>query len=213
MQIDIWLDYMCPFCFIGEKRFLRALDLLEDEVPVEIKFHSFELNKDAERVEGIDYCERLAEKYGKSYEEAQKVVDNMVAMAKDVGLDYHFESITPCNSFVAHRLTHYAMTEGLELEMAETLFSAYLCESKDISDRETLVVAASSVGLDASLVSKVLDEGTFSHAVREDERVAARMGIHSVPFFLIDGKYGIAGAQPVEVFQKTFEGILEGSID
>lgn len=144
-----------------------------------------------------------------SIAQAKANTDNMVQMAKSIGLDYQMETMVLTNTFDAHRLAMFAKNKGLMNEMTDRLLRAYYTESKHIGDHETLIGLAAEVGLDRDQVAKMLASDEMSDAVRADEQEAANLGINSIPFFLINKKYAVTGAQSEEVFIQTIEQVLE----
>lgn len=200
MRIEIWSDYMCPFCYIGKRRFEEALESFPHKDQVEVIYRSYELNPNAPRDTDQTTYDSLANKYGMSVQEAKSMTENVVAQARTVGLSYDFDVIKPTNSFDAHRVTHYAAEQGKAKEMTEVLFSAYFEKGEHIGSREVLIRLAGEVGIDPKQTAKMLEESTYAEEVRSDERQGADLGIQGVPFFVIDRKYGISGAQPLQVF-------------
>jgi predicted DsbA family dithiol-disulfide isomerase len=152
--------------------------------------------------------EMLAKKYGMSLEQAKANTQNMVQMAKEAGLDYRLDTLILTNTFDAHRLTLFAKAEGLMEEMTERILRAYFTESKHIGDHETLAELAAEVGLDKGAVERMLAGDEMAEAVREDQRTAAKYGITAVPFYLIDKKYALTGAQPTELFIQALERVI-----
>lgn len=205
MKIDVWSDYQCPFCYIGKRRLEEALLSFSHRDEVETVFRSFELSPDAERdIEG-DMHSVLAAKYGMSRDEAKAASAQVAAQAKQIGLTYHFDTLIPTNSLDAHRLTHFAAKHGKMEAMSERLFKAYFTDSLHLGDRETLAVLAAEIGLDSQEVKEMLAGGEFTKEVRADEQEASRLGVRGVPFFVINRKYAISGAQPLEVFQEALQ--------
>jgi predicted DsbA family dithiol-disulfide isomerase len=152
--------------------------------------------------------ENLAKKYGMSIAQAKASTQNVVRMAKEVGLEYHMDTLILTNTFDAHRLTMYAKTKGFMNEMTERIFRAYFTESKHIGDHQTLTELAVEVGLNREAVEKMLASDEMAEAVRADERTAQQYGITGVPFFLINKKYALTGAQPTRVFVQALEKIM-----
>ena len=152
--------------------------------------------------------ETLAKKYGMSHDQAKANLDNVVNMAKEAGLDYHMETLIQTNTFDAHRLTMYAKTKGLMKEMTERILYAYFTESKHIGDYETLTELAVEVGLDREEVRNMLANNEMADAVNHDKQTARQYGISSVPFFLINKKYAITGAQPTEAFVQSLQKVI-----
>jgi predicted DsbA family dithiol-disulfide isomerase len=152
--------------------------------------------------------EMLAKKYGMSIEQAKANTQNVERMAKEVGLDYHFDTLILTNTFDAHRLTMFAKTHGLMSEMTERILHAYYTESKHIGDQDTLVQLAEEVGLNGDEVRKMLESDDMSEAVRADEQEAKQLGIRSIPFFLVNRKYAITGAQTTDAFVNSLQQIM-----
>jgi predicted DsbA family dithiol-disulfide isomerase len=202
MKIEIWSDVVCPWCYIGKRRLERALE--DHAEPVEIVWRSFELDPSAPREPLDKLDEALAEKYGTSVDEARAMMDGMARTAAEEGLELNFDRARRGNTLDAHRLLHFAASRGLQSEMKERLFRAYMTEGRAISDREQLALLAADVGLDADEVRGVLETDRFEQDVRRDQARARQIGIRGVPFFVLDGRLAVSGAQPAHVF----EGVL-----
>jgi len=205
MKIEVWSDYLCPFCYIGKRKFENALVQFPHRDSVEVVFRSFELGPDAPRDPGISMDQILTSKYGMSLEQAKAANDNVASQAQTVGLTYHFDTMIPTNSFDAHRLTHYAAAQGKANEMQERLFQAYFTDSLHIGDRETLAQLGAETGLDRNEVSAMLASDQYAQDVRADEQEGSQLGIKGVPFFVINRKYAVSGAQPSEVFLEALQ--------
>jgi predicted DsbA family dithiol-disulfide isomerase len=205
LKVEIWSDVVCPWCYIGRRRFSRALELFPRGGEVDVTYRSFELNPKAARDEGSDLTTRLASKYGVSRAEAQAMNDRVVQMAAGEGLDFHLDIARPGNTFDAHRLLHLAAAEGRQADLKERLMRAYFTEGRAIGTAEVLNELATDVGVDAARTREVLGGEEFSDAVRDDERLAAQLGISGVPFFVIDRRYGISGAQAPELLAEALE--------
>ncbi|MDB5085643.1 MAG: hypothetical protein JWN30_2529 [Bacilli bacterium] len=200
MKIEIWSDFACPFCYIGKRHFEEAISQFASNEEMEVLYRSFELDPQAELNTGKSMNELLADKYGMSIQQAKEMNDQMTERAQTVGLTYHFDTLKPTNTFDAHRLTQLASKHGKMYEMAERLFKAYFTESKHLGDHETLVDLAAEVGLPKEEVLQMLTSTEYTDSVRLDEQEAQSLSIQGVPFFVIDRKYAVSGAQPVEVF-------------
>lgn len=205
MKIEVWSDFACPFCYIGKRRLEKALDLFEHRDEVEVIYRSFELDPGAPRDTESSIYELLAVKYGLSLEQAQESNQNVAQQAKADGLDYHFDTLIPTNTFDAHRLLHYAAGHGKAKEMSEHLFRAYFTDSLHIGDHEVLQKLAEETGLDGREAKVALEQGDYAEDVREDEGEARKLGIRGVPFVVIKGKFAVSGAQPVEIFQAALQ--------
>lgn len=214
LKIQIWSDIMCPFCYIGKRRIESALEQFEHKNAVEIEWKSFQLDANFVASEGDNLTEHLAEKYQKDTDWAQEMMDNMTQNAKNSGLDFHFEKAVMANSFHAHRLLHLAKKHQLGNELKELLFKAYLTDGKNIGDLETLKQLGIQVGLDAVAIDDVLQSDAYSENVKEDIEMAQKIGVQGVPFFVLDNKYAVSGAQHVETFVQTIEKVWqEGQFD
>ncbi|GGH81725.1 putative DsbA family dithiol-disulfide isomerase [Pullulanibacillus pueri] len=209
MKIEVWSDFVCPFCYIGKRRLEEALNQLPNMENIEVQFKSFELDPQAKRDYGKDIHTMLAEKFGTSYEQGKVMNDRMKEQAKEVGLTYNFDTMIPTNTFDAHRLMHFAHDHNKEAEMTERLLHAYFTESKHIGDHETLSELASEVGLDQNAVKTMLVGTDYADAVRADEQEARQLGVQGVPFFVLNRKYAISGAQPLNVFVEALQKVQQ----
>ncbi len=201
MTVEIWSDVVCPWCYIGKRRFETALSEFDHRDGVQVVWRSFELDPDAPATKGLSLDELLAKKYGMSLPEARSTNGRVTAIAAAEGLPYRLDIARPGNSFAAHRLIHLADTQGRAGAMEERLMKAYFCEGLAISDIEVLIGLAAEAGLDAGIARTALEGGGFSDDVRFDEARAAQFGITGVPFFAIEERWGISGAQPLDVFR------------
>ena len=209
IQIDIWSDIACPWCHIGKRRLEAALAQFPHREEVSITWHSFELDPNAAVSANQNSRDHLAQKYGVTPERAQDMQDNMTATAAAEGLDFHFDTLKLTNTFNAHQLVHLAATHGLQDAMKERLFRAYLEEGQHLGNTDTLVKLAEQTGLDAHEAQTALEQQTYAHAVRHDETRAHAYGINSVPFFVLNDKYGVSGAQSAEVFLSALEQVWQ----
>ncbi|MCM3132864.1 DsbA family oxidoreductase [Paenibacillus polysaccharolyticus] len=204
MKIEIWSDYVCPFCYIGKRRLESALEQFAPPNEVLIEYKSFELNPQASMYSGKSMHQILSEKHGMSLEQAKKAHAELEQQVAMMGLVYNIDQIKPTNTFDAHRLTQYAKSVGKDQELAEKLFYSYYRDAKLISDHDTLASIAESVGMNRDESIAVLhDSSKYASEVRSDEATAKQLGITGAPFFVIDRKYAISGAQPTEVFLKA----------
>jgi predicted DsbA family dithiol-disulfide isomerase len=203
MRVDIWSDVVCPWCYIGKRRFEAALARFPHQV--EVRWHAFELDPGAPTHREGSYDERLAEKYGVSVDEAAAMTANMTAVAATEGLDFRFDAARPGNTFDAHRLLHLAGERGVQDAVKERLLRATFTDGEPIADRETLVRLVAEAGLDAEEARHALEHDRFADAVRADEEQARRLGITGVPFFVVAEKYGVSGAQPADLLLQVLE--------
>ena len=209
MKVAIYSDVVCPWCAIGKRRFESAMSRFEHADEVEVEWRAFELDPNAPRRREGDYVGRLARKYGISREQAVAANENLTAMAAAEGLEFHFADAKPGNTFNAHRLLHFARGLGLQDALKERLFVAYFTEGEPIGEHDTLVLLAAEVGLDPVAVREVLESEAFAAEVRADEADAQELGVSGVPFFVVDGRFGIPGAQDAD----TILGVLNRAWD
>jgi predicted DsbA family dithiol-disulfide isomerase len=205
MKVDIWSDIRCPFCYIGKRKFETALAKFPQKDKVEVEWHSYELDpglKTQSRTLVYDY---LAKRKGISRESSIQLHRQLTETASDVGLTYNFDTTVVANSFDAHRLIQLAKINGLGDAAEERLFKAYYTEGKDISDHLTLIILGDEIGLNGKLVKQMLDGDDLADEVRYDQHQAKELGIQGVPFFVINERYGVSGAQQPEVFLETLE--------
>lgn len=205
ITIEIWSDINCPFCYIGKRHLEKALENFSDKDDVKIEWKSFELDPMANPALGANHLELLAKKYGRDIEWARQMNQNLSEMAKSSGLDFHMERLIPANSFNAHRLIHLAKLNHMQDEMKERLLKAKFVEGKNIGDIEVLKLLGIEMGLDQNELEDLYNGNRFVSDVREDEEIALELGIRGVPFFIFNKKYGVSGAQPVEVFTELLE--------
>lgn len=196
MQVEIWSDVVCPWCYIGKRRFERAVASFGH--PVEVLWRSFELDPNAPPVRPGSSLERVARKYGMTVDEAERQHQRITGLAAAEGLDYHLDRARSGRSFDAHRLLHLAAERGVQDAVKERLLAGYLQEGVAIGLPEELAPLAVSGGLDADEVAAVLAGDAYTDAVRADEAQALEVGITGVPFFVIDGRFAISGAQDPE---------------
>ncbi|MBS3681466.1 DsbA family oxidoreductase [Ornithinibacillus massiliensis] len=209
MKIEIWSDFVCPFCYIGKRRLELALHEFEYRENVQIVFRSYELYPDADAKTELSIHEFLAAKKGMPIEQAKQLNENVGKQAASVGLTYNFETMQHANTFDAHRLAKYADTKHLGTEITEKLLHAYFTDGELISDYSTLKRLATEVGLDLEEVEELLLTNRYAKRVRDDEELAEKIGVSGVPFFVFNEKYAISGAQPKEVFQEVLEKVWE----
>lgn len=207
MMVEVWSDVVCPWCYIGKRRFETALALFAHRDEVELVWRSFELDASAPPSEAGQgtYAERLASKYQCPVIEAQAMIDNMTETAAKEGLDFRFDLARPGNTFDAHRLLHLALEHGRQDELKERLDRATFTEGTPTSDHSALRALCTQVGLPEAEVNTVLTSERYSDAVRADEAQARAYGISGVPFFVIDGRYGISGAQPADAVLQALD--------
>ena len=213
MTIDIWSDVACPFCYIGKKHLEEAIQQsgLEDEIQIEWK--SFQLDPEAPKEDDRSIYQILAEKYDQTEDHARSMTKNVIAMAAQAGLDFNMDTVQPTNTMDAHRMIHYAKSKGLQDTMKEILLNAYFVRGLHLGKTETLINLAEEAGLDKGDAFKILDKGKYAEDVQSDIEMAKKVGIQGVPFFLINKKYGVSGAQPVENFSKVLDQIRREKVE
>lgn len=205
MEIHVWSDVACPWCYIGKRNLEAALaDFpLRDEVVVH--WRSFELDPDAPAERTMPMREVLARKYQMSPDQVDATQERITGVAAEVGLEYHLDDLRSGNTFDAHRLVHLGAHHGLADQVKERLLRAYFTQGKLLSDRETLVALATEVGLDPGEVRTVLTSDAYADAVRFDEAQARDNGFGGVPTFVVDGRYAVSGAQPASVLRAMLD--------
>lgn len=205
MKVEIWSDVMCPFCYIGKKRFEDALKQFPNANDVQVEWKSYQLNPGLKTDTSKNLNQFLAEHKGISVEKAAEMNAYVTKMAADSGLEYHLEKAIPANSFDAHRISHLAKKSGVQNELEQLLFEAYFTEGKNTADHQVLRDLAVKAGCTESEVNAVLNSDQFTSDVHRDAEEAQEIGVRGVPFFVFDRKYAVSGAQPVEAFLKTME--------
>jgi predicted DsbA family dithiol-disulfide isomerase len=201
VNIEIWSDVVCPWCYIGKRRLEQALADFEHADEVEITWRSFQLNPEAPVGEAIPTRQYLTDRFGP---QAAQMTDRVAAIAKEEGLDFDFERALTVNTFDAHRLLHLAAAEGVQDRAKERLLQAHFTEGADLSDPDTLVALLKEAGVSEDRARAVVENpDEYAKDVDADIEEARALGANGVPFFVIDRKYGISGAQPVEVFRQA----------
>jgi predicted DsbA family dithiol-disulfide isomerase len=205
MRIEIWSDVICPWCYIGKRRFEAALAAFPHKEEVTVVWRSFELDTKSPSRYSETLIEMLARNYHVSLHEAENMNARVSSLATEVGLDYRLNEARPGNTFDAHRLLHLAASRQMGDRAMERLMHAYFSEALPVGDRAALANLAPEFGISSNEALAMFESDAFVEAVRADETRASALGISGVPFFVIDGKIGISGAQPVEVFAKALK--------
>lgn len=206
MKIDIWTDIVCPFCYLGRRRFETALQRFEHRDEVEVQWHSFELDRNADPVAQDDLPTHIATKYRTTRAAAIAQHEQLAEQFREVGIEFDWQAARRGNTFDAHRLVHLAAdADGPQAAsfVHERLMKAYFTDGVAIGDPDALVALAPELGLDPEAVRAMLDSDDYGNHVRSDEATAKMLGIDAVPFFVLDRRYGVSGAQPVEVFEQA----------
>ena len=203
LPVEIWSDVVCPWCYIGKRRFEKAVAQFGH--PVDVVWRSYELNPGSPPLRDGSNVERIARKYGITVERAAAQYERITQLASAEGLDYHLDRARSGSSFDAHRLVHLARDHGIQDAVKERLLAGYLEEGVAIGLRGELAPLAVAAGLDADAVDAVLTGDAYGDAVRADQARAIELGITGVPFFVIDGRFAIPGAQDPETILTTLD--------
>lgn len=201
MIIDIWSDVVCPWCFIGKRRLEKALSLFDHRDDVVIRHRAFQLQPDIDTTRPTKAY--LAEKYRMAPSQVEEMQANVCAIADGEGLCYNLDETLSGNTFDAHRLLLWAETINKQDELLEVMYSAYFEKSQPLFSHEDLIKVSATAGINEDEVKAILQSEDFSDQVEEDRALASQLGATGVPFFVIDMKYGISGAQPLEAFTQT----------
>jgi len=201
MKVQVWSDFVCPFCYIGQRHLENAIK--EVDPSIEIEFMSYELDPNHVDNLEVSMAQELANKYGMSLEEAHANNDRVKGMAEQAGLHYNFETMKHSNTFKAHKLFQFAKAQGKGNELSEILMDAYFSKGAYLNDESELIELASQAGIDKETAQSVLDNDDFGLKVRQDEQHAASLGVKGVPHFVIDDQVFLSGAQPVETFKQA----------
>lgn len=200
MKVEIWSDVMCPFCYIGKRHFEQAIEKLPFKNEIELDWKSFQLNPEYHNTNKETVYDYLSRSKGMPVEQAKQMTKQVVDMAANAGLTIDFDKNIPANTFNAHRLIHLAAKHNLQDLAEEKLFEAHFVNSKNIGETDVLVDLAVEIGLDKAEAVAVLNSDQFAEAVRYDIYESQNLGIRGVPYFVMDRKYGVSGAQPVQAF-------------
>ena len=203
--VEIWSDIVCPFCYLGKRKFEAALEQFPERNQVRIVWKSFQLNPDVMTDTSITVYEHLSRSKGISEDVARQMAEGVTERAREVGLHYDFDKAVVANTFKAHCLLHLAKEKGLQNEMKERLLKAYFIEGKNVDDTEILVNTGIEIGLNGAEIREKLNAEEYRAAVQEDMDLAQRFGIRGVPFFVFDRKYAVSGAQESNVFLQTLQ--------
>jgi predicted DsbA family dithiol-disulfide isomerase len=203
IKVDIWSDVQCPWCYIGKRKFEAAAAQFDGDV--EVEYHSFELAPDTPvDFDGtpVDY---LSQHKGIMPDQIEMMLDRVTSIAASVGLDYDYDHVHQTNTIKAHELLHFAKANGMQLEMKERLLKAYFVDGRHVGRVPDLADLAAEIGLDREAVVRSLESNEYLADVKADVAQAQAYGIQGVPFFVIDGKYGVSGAQEAEAFVNVLE--------
>ena len=203
MIIDVWSDVVCPWCFIGKRRLEKALSEFAHRDDVIIRHRAFQLQPDVKEV--VPTSQHLADKYKVSSEQVKEMQSNVCAVADGEGLCYNLDNTLSGNTFDAHRVLLYAATIGKQDQLLEAMYSSYFEKSLPLFSHQDICAVAESVGISPVDVMNILESDQFTNEVLADRDLASQLGATGVPFFVVDMKYGISGAQPLEAFVETIK--------
>ena len=209
MKVEIWSDVMCPFCYIGKRKFELALEKFPHRDTVEITWKSFQLNPEMITDPDKNINQYLAEVKGWSVKQAEDANNYVTDIAKKVGLTYNMDKAIVANSFDAHRLSHLAKKYNKQDALEERLFLAYFTEGKNTADHDTLIAIGVEIGLEENEIKSMLESNEFSAEVNRDILEAQMVGARGVPFFVFDRKYAVSGAQDPAAFEQVLNTIWE----
>lgn len=207
MKIEIWSDFACPFCYIGKVRFEKALSTFKHKNKVEVVYKAYQLNPQAPKVMTGSAYEAFAKGHGTTVEQAKERFKMFTQNAKQEGLTYNYDILQMTNTFDAHRLAKWANTLGKEEALTARLMKAYFSEGKNLADYDTLAHLAEEVGLPNEQALQMLNRNEFKEQVKKDQQEARQIGVQGVPFFVLNRKYGISGAQQTAYFKQALEQI------
>lgn len=205
MIIQVWSDYVCPFCYIGKKQLEQALEVSGYGEQIEVQYKSYLLDQTTPVDAEESIYGPLAAKYNMSIEQTKAMTQNVVERAKEVGLNYDFDRMKTANTIKAHRLAKWAEEQGKGAEMNERLLQAHFLDGLAIGRTDVLVALAEEVGLSGEQAKGMLAGDEYKEEMYSDIEIARQLGVRGVPFFVIDNKYGISGAQPQHLFEQTVE--------
>jgi len=209
MKIEIWSDYVCPFCYIGKRRLEEAIKTTNLGDHIEVVFKAYQLDPDTPETSDESMLDNLAAKYQISSDKAKNMLNNVAEQAKTVGLEYAINDMKVVNTFKAHRLAKFAEQKGVADKITELLLHSYFVEGKAIGDDDVLIEIAEKVGLKKGQVEQVLDSEDFADDVNTDTAEAQQIGVQGVPFFVINRKYALSGAQPTETFAEALQKVAK----
>ncbi|WP_394120725.1 DsbA family protein [Planococcus donghaensis] len=209
MKIEVWSDYVCPFCYIGKRTLEQALVQSGFENQAEISFKAYQLDPNTPIDSTVPTYESLAKKLGQTVEQAKEMTKGVAQHARSVGLEYDFDNMMEANTLAAHRLVKWAETKNKDAELTEQLMHQYFVEAKNVGSHDVLLTIAEAVGLPRDEAEQVLESDQFMAQVQVDIAEAGQIGVQGVPFFVVNRKYALSGAQPLDAFVEALEQIAE----
>lgn len=205
LKVEIWSDVICPFCYIGKRKFESAVKQLEANDTIEITWKSFQLAPDMKTDTSISIDQYLAIHKGFSIEKAREMNTYVTQIAKQEGLTFNFDKSIVANTLLAHQMLHFAHTAGKQDITKERLLQAYFTDGKNLDDKQTLLALGAEIGLDVDALSQVLNSNTYVNEVEADIVEAQQLGVRGVPFFVFNRTHAVSGAQSVDVFVETIQ--------
>ena len=203
MKIEIWSDVMCPFCYIGKRNLETALEQFPDKNHIEIIWKSYQLDPAFPESVTEDYQKYLVKRKGMTAEQVNGMLDNVTQTAKQVGLEYHLDKSIIVNSLSAHKFIQFAKTKGLGDQAEEHLFHAFFTQAKNIADLEILIQIGKDIGLNETEIKTAFTDEKYAALVKQDIHEGQQIGVQGVPFFVLDRKYAVSGAQPPQAFLES----------
>lgn len=217
MKIEIWSDVMCPFCYIGKNNFEKALESLPFKDQVQVEWKSYQLDPTLDPGKTVSTPAYFREKKGFPEAQASRMLAQVTEMGRSAGIDFRFDRTLITNTLPAHRILHAAKKNGKSTEMEVALFRAHFTDGKNVADPEVLVSLAASLGIGTDEAENALNSGHFDDDIRRDIAEAGSNGVTGVPFFILNGKYAVSGAQPTEFFasalMQTYEETVSDSLN
>lgn len=205
MKIEVWSDVLCPFCYIGKRKFEAAVEHFAGKNDIQVIWKSYQLMPDMPGNPGKSVYQMVSEKHGITLEQSKAMHSQLTQTAKEVGLVYNFDKAVPINTLKAHQLIQFAKAPGKQEEAEEILFHSYFTDGKNIDDVPTLLDLGATIGLDRAALKDALEKGTYISNVQADIKEAQQFGVRGVPFFLFSKQYAVSGAQDPQVFLETLE--------
>ena len=212
LQIEVWSDIMCPFCYIGKRKLEMALQEMGLNDSVSLEWKSYQLNPELKSDASKNVNEYLAEVKGWSLEQAREMNQRVTVMAAEVGITFRLDDSKLANSMDAHRLLHLAKSKGKQNAVSQALFAAYFTEGKDVANVSTLIEIGKSAGLNSATLASLFEGDQFYKEVIADQEEAMALGVRGVPFFVFNRKLALSGAQEVAVFQKAIDQVLHEEV-
>lgn len=213
MNITIWSDFVCPFCIIGEAHLKKALKNFAHADKIKVEYKSFLLMPDAKYIPDKSYAETFSQLKGMPLKQAETMLQQVTEQAKKSGVEINYDIAKIASTADAHRVFQYAKVEGLGNQFFSRFYKAHFSEGENLSDHSTILQLAKEIGLNESQVQQILEHNTFEDEVNQDLAEARTIGVQGVPFFVLNNKYVISGAQPLATFEQAIEQVWEKEQD